>query len=47
MEKELATHSGIFAWEVQWTEEPGGYSPWDQKESNTPERLTLSRSTLP
>ena len=32
LEKEMATHSGIFAWEVQWTEEPGGYSPWGCKE---------------
>ena len=24
MEKEMATHSSIFAWKVSWTEEPGG-----------------------
>ena len=24
LEKEMATHSGIFAWENSWTEEPGG-----------------------
>ena len=24
MEKEMATHSSIFAWEILWTEEPGG-----------------------
>ena len=24
LEKEIATHSGIFAWEILWTEEPGG-----------------------
>ena len=23
LEKEMATHSGIFAWEIPWTEEPG------------------------
>ena len=23
-EKEMATHSSILAWEIQWTEEPGG-----------------------
>ena len=22
--KEMATHSGIVAWEIPWTEEPGG-----------------------
>ena len=25
------------SWEVQWTEEPGGYSPWDRKELDTTE----------
>ena len=24
LEKEMATHSSILAWEFQWTEEPGG-----------------------
>ena len=24
LEKELATHSGILAWTIPWTEEPGG-----------------------
>ena len=24
LEKEMATHSSVLAWEVQWTEEPGG-----------------------
>ena len=24
MEKEMATHSSILAWEILWTEEPGG-----------------------
>ena len=23
LEKEMATHSGILAWEITWTEEPG------------------------
>ena len=23
LEKEMATHSGILAWEIPWTEEPG------------------------
>ena len=47
LENEMESHSSIFVWEVQWTEEPGGYSPWDQKEANTTEWLTLSLSTLP
>ena len=32
LEKEMATHSSILAWEIPWTEEPGGYSPWSCKE---------------
>ena len=24
LEKEVATHSNILAWEISWTEEPGG-----------------------
>ena len=24
LEKEMATHSRILAWEIPWTEEPGG-----------------------
>ena len=40
LEKEMATHSNILAWRIQWTEEPG-YSPWGRKESDTTERLTL------
>ena len=24
LEKETATHSSILAWEIPWTEEPGG-----------------------
>ena len=31
--KRMATHSSILAWEIPWTEEPGGYSPWGYKES--------------
>ena len=25
LEKEMATHSSIFAWEILWIEEPGGH----------------------
>ena len=27
LEKEMAAHSSILAWEIPWAEEPG-YSPW-------------------
>ena len=28
LEREMATHSSIFAWEILWTETLAGYSPW-------------------
>ena len=32
LEKGMATHSSILAWEIPWTEEPGGLqSMWSQK----------------
>ena len=34
LEKEMATHSGILAWEIPWTEEPS-YGPWGHKDSDT------------
>ena len=27
LEKEMAIHSSILAWEISWTEEPGGLQP--------------------
>ena len=27
LEKKMATHSSILAWETPWTEEPGGLQP--------------------
>ena len=27
LEKEMAIHSGILAWRIPWTEEPGGLQP--------------------
>ena len=29
--EKMATHSSILAWEMPWTEEPGGYSLWSRK----------------
>ena len=45
MEKEMATHSSLLAWEMLWTEEPGGYCPWGHKESEMTEQL--STETFP
>ena len=36
----MASHSGILAWEIPWTEEPGGYSPWGHKELAMTEQIT-------
>ena len=42
LEKGMATHSGILARRIPWTEESGGsYSPRGCKESDATERLTL------
>ena len=32
LEKETATHSSIPAWEIPWTEEPGGLQSMDSQE---------------
>ena len=47
LEKEMATHSSILAWEIPWTEDPGrlGYSPWDLKQSDTTYQLKQQQST--
>ena len=37
LEKEMATHSSILAWEIPWTEELGGCSPWGRIESEMTE----------
>ena len=38
LEKGMATHSSVLAWEIPWTKEPGGYSLWDHKESQLSKR---------
>ena len=35
----MATHSGIVAWRIPWTEEPGGLQSTGRKESDTTEQL--------
>ena len=32
LEKEMATHSNILAWEIPWTEEPGRLHPMGSQE---------------
>ena len=40
LEKEMATHSSILAWEIPWTRSLVDYSPWGHKESDMTEWLT-------
>ena len=35
LEKEMATHSSIPAWEISWAEEPGGLQPMGSQKSWT------------
>ena len=41
LKEEMATHFSILAWEIPWTEEPGGLQSWGCKEFDMTERLTL------
>ena len=44
LEKETATHSSIFAWEISCREEPGGCNPWGHKELYTTEWLNTNKN---
>ena len=35
LEKEMATHSSILAWEIPWTEEPGGLQSMGLQKNQT------------
>ena len=39
LEKEMAIHSSILAWEILWREEPSRPQPWGCKEQDTTEQL--------
>ena len=39
LEEDVTTHSGILAWRIPRTEEPGGLQSKDHEESDTTERL--------
>ena len=36
LDKEMANHSSILAWEIQWTEEPGRLQSMGSQKSLTP-----------
>ena len=40
LEKEMATHSIILAWEIPWTEEPGGLQSMGSQELDLTYRLS-------
>ena len=44
LEKGMAAHSDILAWESSWTESLVGYSPWVTKESDV--TLTKQQTTI-
>jgi len=35
LEKEMAIHSSILAWEIPWTEEPGGLQSMESQKLDT------------
>ena len=39
LEKEMVTHSSILAWEIPWTEEPGGLQSMGSQELDMTERV--------
>ena len=41
LEKGMATYSGILAWRITWTEEPGGLQSMGLQKLDMTERLTL------
>ena len=44
LEKEMATHFSILAWEIPWTEEPGGLQSMGSQESDMTEQLNHTSS---
>ena len=45
LEEEIATHSSILAWEIPWTQEPGGLRPQDHKDLDMTEWLSTHTHT--
>ena len=43
LENRMSTHSGILAWRIPWTEEPGRLQSWQARVKMT-EKLTFSLS---
>ena len=45
LEEEMAAHSGILAWEIPWTEEPGGPQSMGSQESDTTKPVSTHSSS--
>ena len=43
LEEEMATESSILAWEILWTEEPGGLQSMGSQRIGMTEQLSLSQ----
>ena len=46
LKKEMATHSSITAWEIPWTEEPGGLQSMGLKELDMTKWLSTAYGIL-
>ena len=46
LEKEMATHLSILAWEIPRTEEPGGLQSMGSKELNMTQQLNYNNPTI-
>ena len=48
LEKEMATHSSILAWEIPWTEEPGGLQSigWQKSQTQFSNKTTTTEVYL-
>ena len=46
LEKEMAAHSSILAWEIPWTEKPGGLQSVKLQDSDTTEQLNHHKLPL-
>ena len=40
LEKEMASHSSIFAWEIPWTEKPGRLQPMELQKTQLSNKKT-------
>ena len=47
LEKEIATHSSILAWEIQWTEEPGGLQFTESQKESGHDSVTKQQQPTP